>query len=96
MKKLIAIACAAFALTGCATQSFIVSGDSTAAPTQKSAQSFFISGIGQTRTLDAAAICGGSAKVMKVESQQSFLNGLLGVVTMGIYTPRDAKVYCAN
>jgi len=28
--------------------------------------------------------------------QQTFVNGLLGVVTFGIYTPREARVYCAK
>jgi hypothetical protein len=27
--------------------------------------------------------------------QQTFVNGLLSVVTFGIYTPREARVYCA-
>ena len=38
--------------------------------------------------------CGGVDKVVKVEAQHTFINGLLGLVTLGIYTPRDAKIYC--
>lgn len=34
--------------------------------------------------------------VATVETQQSFLNGLVGGLTLGIYTPRDVKVTCAS
>ena len=33
--------------------------------------------------------------VSKVETQHSFLNGLVGAVTLGIYTPIDITVTCA-
>ena len=48
---------------------------------------FFVSGIGQKKTVDAAKICGGAENVVKTETQQTFVNGLLGFITLGIYTP---------
>ena len=39
---------------------------------------FFVSGIGQKKTVDAAKICGGAENVVKTETQQTFVNGLLG------------------
>ena len=33
--------------------------------------------------------------VAKVETQQSFVNGLVGIITFGIYTPMEIKVTCA-
>ena len=48
---------------------------------------FFVSGIGQKKTVDAAKICGGAENVVKTETQQAFVNGLLGFITLGIYTP---------
>ena len=39
---------------------------------------FFVSGIGQKKTVDAAKICGGAENVVKTEAQQTFVNGLLG------------------
>jgi Bor protein len=33
--------------------------------------------------------------VATVETQQSFLNGLVGLLTLGIYTPQEVKVTCA-
>ena len=54
---------------------------------------FFVSGIGQKKTVDAAKICGGAESIVKTETQQTFVNGLLGFITLGIYTPLEARVY---
>ena len=49
------------------------------------------------KTVDAAKICGGAENVVKTETQQTFVNGLLGFeVTLGIYTPLEARVYCSQ
>ena len=56
---------------------------------------FFVSGIGQKKTVDAAKICGGAENIVKTETQQTFVNGLLGFITLGIYTPLEARVYCS-
>jgi len=34
--------------------------------------------------------------VATVETQQSFLNGLVGLLTLGIYTPQQVNVTCAS
>lgn len=85
-------------MTGCATQTYTMSGDTAGAtpqqPSKEVSQTFWVEGIGQNKTLNAAEVCGGADKVIKVESKQTFVNGLLGFVTLGIYTPRTAKVYC--
>jgi hypothetical protein len=80
--------------TGCATQTFTLQGESAELPKEEDMQSFFISGIGQEQKTDAAEVCGGVEKVAKVETHLSFLDGFLGVVSYGIYTPRTAKVFC--
>ncbi|EDZ3817108.1 lipoprotein bor, partial [Salmonella enterica] len=33
---------------------------------------------------------------LRTETQLTFLNGLIGFVTLGIYTPQEARVYCAK
>ena len=38
---------------------------------------------------------GGAENVVKTETQQTFVNGLLGFITLGIYTPLEARVYCS-
>jgi len=44
-------------------------------------------------TIEAKSKC--TSGVSKVETQHSFLNGLVGTVTLGIYTPMDLTVTCA-
>ena len=47
-------------------------------------------------TVDAAKICGGAENVVKTETQQTFVNGLLGFISTDIYTPLEARVYCSQ
>lgn len=96
MNKFLAIAVIAAALSGCANQRFNLSGDvsETATATTETSQPFFVSGIGQKKTIDAASICGGASKVKGVAVDESPVNVLLSMVTFGIYTPRTAYVYC--
>ena len=51
--------------------------------------------LGEEKTVDAAKICGGAENVVKTETQQTFVNGLLGFITLGIYTPLEAH-YCSQ
>lgn len=95
MKKIIAAVAFSLVLSGCAQQTFQLKANQVAAPKQVTTHHFFVSGIGQKKTLDAAAVCGGQEKVERVETQTTFVNVLLGVVTFGIYTPREARVYCS-
>ncbi|CAI0848656.1 Bor protein [Serratia rubidaea] len=96
MKKLLAAVVLAMTVTGCAQQTFTMKNQTVAAPKQTTTHHFFVSGIGQKKTIDAAAVCGGADKVVRTEVQQTFPNILLGVVTFGIYTPREARIYCAQ
>ncbi|AML58946.1 Lipoprotein Bor [Serratia rubidaea] len=96
MKKLLAAVVLAMTVTGCAQQAFTMKNQTVAAAKQTTTHHFFVSGIGQKKTIDAAAVCGGADKVVRTEVQQTFPNILLGVVTFGIYTPREARIYCAQ
>jgi uncharacterized lipoprotein YajG len=96
MKHTLTIICAALILTGCASQSFIVNSETTDAPSVEASQTFWVSGIGQGKTVNAASACGGVAKVRKVESHQTVMDNVYSMLTFGIYTPRTAKIYCAK
>ena len=78
--------------TGCAQQTFTVQNKPAARKTIT--HHFFVSGIG--RSVDAAKICSGAENVVKTETQQTFVNGLLGFITLGIYTPLEARVCIAH
>tara|TARA_Y100001960_G_scaffold226116_1_gene236811 strand:- start:533 stop:874 length:342 start_codon:yes stop_codon:yes gene_type:complete len=55
---------------------------------------FFIGGLAQGKAINPAKVCGSIDKVAKVETQQTFLNGLLSALTFSIYAPREVRVYC--
>ena len=95
-KEILSLVFAILLMSGCAAQTFNINGSTGEVPTDQKSQTFFISGLGQEKVTDAAKICGGADKVVKVEAQHTFINGLLGFVSFGIYTPRDAKVYCSK
>ena len=87
MKKMLLATALALLITGCAQQTFTVQNKPAAvAPKETITHHFFVSGIGQKKTVDAAKICGGAENVVKTETQQTFVNGLLGFITLGIYT----------
>ena len=48
------------------------------------------------KTVDAAKICSGAGNVVKTETQQTFVNGLLGFITLEHCTPLEARVYCSQ
>ena len=89
------LATALLLITGCAQQTFTVQNKPAVAPKETITHHFFVSGIGQ-KTVDAAKICGGAENVVKTETQQTFVNGLLSFITLGIYTPLEARVYCSQ
>jgi Bor protein/Prokaryotic membrane lipoprotein lipid attachment site len=95
MKKTILPLILVATLAACSTQTAYINGQ-TGKLGKEDMQTFFVSGLGQTQTVDAAAVCDGANNVIKVERQTSFLNGILGLLTSGIYTPYDAKVYCQS
>ena len=80
MKKMLLATALALLITGChAQQTFTVQNKPAAvAPKGLITHHFFVSGIGQKKTVDAAKICGGAENVVKTETQQTFVNGLLG------------------
>ena len=95
LKRLLICLAIGLFMTSCATQSFTLQNRAAGEPAEERMQSFFLHGIGQTQRISAASICGGADKVVKVETSQSFVNILLTVMTSGLYSPRQARVYCS-
>ena len=54
----------------------------------------WIYGLVPPKTVETAARC--TTGVSRVETQQSFVNGLVGILTLGIYTPMEIGVTCAE
>ena len=95
MKKTLTSLIVVAALGACSTQTALINGQSSTLAKEEM-QTFFVAGLGQTQSLNAAEICGGAAKVAKVERTTSFLNGVLNWLSSGIYSPQDAKIYCSK
>ncbi|NRA61712.1 MAG: lipoprotein bor [Psychrobium sp.] len=93
MKNMFLLVIFSLVMSGCAQQTFVMS-DSHGELNDKSTQHFFVNGLAQEKEINAAEVCGGIEKVAKVEVQETFLNGLANVATFGIYTPREARIYC--
>lgn len=60
---------------------------------QKQWVNTFVFGLVAAQPIDVRAQCPGG--VAKVETQQTFVNGLVGLLTLGIYTPQSATITCA-
>ena len=87
----------ALLITGCAQQTFTVQNKPAAvAPKETITHQFLRFWNWAEETVDAAKICGGAENVVKTETQQTFVNGLLGFITLSIYTPLEARVYCSQ
>jgi len=84
---------AAFALTGC-YHAVIQTGrpESSDVISIKWANSF-VYGLVPPPVLETASRC--TNGVAKVETQHSFLNGLVAAITLGIFTPMQLDVTCA-
>jgi len=97
MRKLI---CTFFVLsllltTGCFKQNFVDSGKQAAAePAADTWQSHFLFGLIPGGDISLNEIC--PSGVAKVSEHLSFANGLVGVLTLNLYTPNTVVVYCAD
>ena len=66
MKKMLLATALALLITGCAQQTFTVQNKPAAvAPKETITHHFFVSGIGQKKTVDAAKICGAQKMLLK-------------------------------
>ena len=96
MKKMLLATALALLITGCAQQTFTVQNKPAAvAPKETITHHFFVSELGRRNCRCSQNLCG-AENVVKTETQQTFVNGLLGFITLGIYTPLEARVYCSQ
>ena len=82
------------ATTGC----FHATIETGAAPSTQTVEkkwaSGWVYGLVPPSTIETKEKCPNG--VSKVETQQSFANQLVGLLTLGIYTPMDIRVSCAQ
>ncbi len=80
---------------GCSTVTMNpeVSGKLATSPTYEARKQFYFWGLAGEHRVDVTKVCG-DKKVTQMQSQQTFLDGLLGGITLGIYAPHTVKVWC--
>ena len=65
----------------------------TAKPSYQDSRPFFLWGLVGEQRVDVKAICG-DKKVVQMQSQATFGDGALSLITLGIYSPHTVKVWC--
>jgi len=91
-RRVIALVAAAAALSGCYHVT-VISAAPAATVIDKPWQHSFVIGLvppAEVNTFDQCA-----SGVAKVETEISFVNGLVGLLTQSIYTPLHLRVTCA-
>jgi hypothetical protein len=63
------------------------------APTFSRTETFFFWGLMGEHTVDVAEVCPAQG-AEQMQTQRTFKNVLLTAVTLGIYAPKTAKVWC--
>lgn len=94
--KSLGLAAVALLLAGCATVTIRPTGGEkvAGAPNYEESKNYFFWGLSGEHTIDVKQICGDKG-VDQIQSQRTFMNGFLGAITLGIYVPKTAKVWCA-
>lgn len=100
MKKLIllsAVLCGAALMTGCFNTRLLVGNVKSTDPmveVNKKWNDHFLFGLvpGKSTNVEVTSLTGNNANYV-LHTYTSFVNGLIAVVTYGIYTPTETKVY---
>ena len=90
MKKMLLATALALLITGCAQQTFTVQNKPAAVAPRKPSPiiSSFLE-LGEENCRCSQNLW--RRRNVKTETQQTFVNGLLGFITLGIYTPLEAQ-----
>ena len=87
----------ALLITGCAQQTFTVQNKPAAVAPKKPSPiiSSFLE-LGEENCSVQPKFVAAQKMLLKQETQQTFVNGLLGFITLKHYTPLEARVYCSQ
>lgn len=85
----------ALAVSACSTVTINPDGRAKLAgePSYQDSKSFFFWGLVGEHHVDVQRICNGKEPA-QMQSQQTFTDGLLSQITLGIYMPYSVKVWC--
>ena len=92
MKKMLLATALALLITGCAQQTFTVQNKPAAVAQRKPSPIISCLNWAEENCRCSQNLWRRRNKKAKTETQQTFVNGLLGFITLGIYTPLEARV----
>ena len=95
--KMLPATALALLITGCAQQTFTVQNKpaAVAAPKETITHHFFVSELGRRKLSMQPKFVAAQKKKERTETQHLQMDWL-GFITLGIYTPLEARVYCSQ
>jgi hypothetical protein len=92
-----AVALSVILATGCSTVTISRKGTGRVSsdPTWEASKPFFLGGLIGQSDIDVNQICG-KRGVRQMQTQDTFLDSFLTIITIAIYAPRTAKVWCGK
>ena len=94
MRTTVLVGAVVFGCAGCYRVTVLTGAPPDAKTVDKPWQNSFVYGLVPPAELNSKEQCPQGFAV--VETERSFLNGLVGAITYSIYTPMHAKVTCAG
>ena len=98
MKKMLLATALALPITGCAQQTVAIPKQTGSSSTKGNHHPSFLRfwNWAERKLSMQPKFVAAQKMLLKQETQQTFVNGLLGFITLGIYTPLEARVYCSQ
>ena len=88
---IVAICIVSLTMTSCYSSTFVVGNGPQSGIVEKGKNSFFIFGLAPGKAEDTKAMAQNKSDY-RINVQQSFVDGIIGIITFGIYTPRTVTV----
>ena len=81
--------------SACSTVTIVPQGESklVSKPSYEESKPFYLLGLSGEHHVDVLEICN-NKEPLQMQSQQTFSDGLWQLLTLGIYAPHTAKVWC--
>ena len=95
MKRALITGVLMLALAGCSTVTIRPEGTARLGtePTHQMTYDYYFWGLAGEHRVDVQAVCG-DRPVRQIQAQDTFENRVLTVITLGIYAPRSARIWC--
>jgi hypothetical protein len=87
------LALLALTATGCFHMHYVTERQPAPAPTSETWHNGFVFGLVEGSPLEVGKVC--PSGVARIDSTETFVNGLVHVITWSIYTPETVTVTCS-